>query len=379
MVRRDSTKNQQESPVKKLIKYYRPSYFSLVLITILSGCSTSPQFDKSEFGAKFEPPAGRALHGWGQITHGWNTNHRGAQGDIEDYDDYMATVAPHSPSVVSFYIHPQRKDGQAQLEGFVSRYTTFAKNADWQVAQIGYDFDPETTLSGKGDQQLELFFNTIETVGKPVLLRIGWEFNNRDHFNPKGYREGYRYIVNKMRTMGTTKVATLWHASPPDLNELTGMPILEDHPYMDYYPGDQYVDWWSISLFAPESFRSAGSVEFYQQAAARKKPVFIGESSPWFTEGKSMTFRNPESLTESMQWFDAYFSLFEEYPQIKGMNMIIVDWQRWNWIWPQIKGGFNNTRLDLWPQLPGKVREKLSSPRFMHSDEVKHWLKSTEQ
>ena len=84
-----------------------------------------------------------------------------------------------------------------------------------------------------------------------------------------------------------------------------------------------------------------------------------------------MSFRDPATLQESLDWFNAYFSLFEDYPQIKGMNVIIIDWQRWNWIWPQITGGFNNTRLDLVPELPARYRDMLSNPRFIHAPEAK--------
>lgn len=347
---------------------------SLVIICICS-CAVGGNRAFAEapfFGAKFEPPAGRALHGWGQISHGWNTDHPGAAGDKQDYLDYVQAVEEFSPAVVSFYLHPQREDGQAQLEGFIERYRRFAAQSSWHMAQIAYDFDPQGTLAGKGDAQLEQFFTAISEVGKPVLLRIGWEFNNRGHFDPEEYRKGYRYIVDKMRAMGVSNVATLWHASVPDLNELTGMPILSEHPYMEFYPGDDYVDWWSISNFSIEGFRSPGSVEFYENAASRGKPVFIGESAPWFGDAENiMKFRDPNNLEESLGWFDAYFSLFEEYPQIKGMNLIIIDWQRWNWIWPQISGGFNNTRLDLWPELPAHYRDWLSSPRFIHADESK--------
>jgi hypothetical protein len=328
------------------------------------------------FGAKFEPPAGRALHGWGQISHGWNTDHPGAAGDMQDYVDYLGAVGDYPPAVVSLYIHPQREDGQAQLDGFIERYAAFAREDSWQMAQIAYDFDPQHTLSGKGDKQLEQFFKAVASVGKPVFLRIGWEFNNRGHFDPEGYREGYRYIVDKMRAMGVSNVATLWHASVPDLNELAGMPILSEHPYMDFYPGDDYVDWWSISEFAIEHFRSPGSIEFYENAASRRKPVFIGESAPWMGGESIMTFRDPVTLQESLDWFSAYFSLFEDYPQIKGMNVIIIDWQRWNWIWPNIKGGFNNTRLDLFPELAGHYRQRLSSPRFIHAQEARRMYTS---
>lgn len=349
---------------------------AIFLVLIITACSNSQITEHSNdqkiyYGAKFEPPAGRALHGWGQISHGWNTDHPGAQGDIGDYLDYEKTVAPMAPAVVSFYIHPQRVDGDAQLDGFIERYRTFAKQSKWALAQIAYDFDPEKTLAGEGDAQLEKFFNAMSEVGKPVLLRIGWEFNNRGHFDPVKYREGFKYIVDKMRAMEIDNIATLWHASVPDLNEITSMPILSPHDYMAFYPGDEYVDWWSISEFAIDGFRSPGSIDFYTQAAKHNKPVFIGESAPWFGELSTMTFRDPHSIAESKEWFEAYFSLFEDYPQIKGMNTIILDWQRWNWIWPNIKGGFNNTRLDLSSELPAYYRDKISNPRFIHGREAK--------
>jgi hypothetical protein len=356
----------------RLLPFLTPHHLCATVLVFLANIACSAEPSEVYFGAKFEPPAGRALHGWGQISHGWNTDHPGAAGDMQDYLDYVAAVGEYTPSVVSFYIHPQREDGQAQLDGFIERYRAFAKTGGWQIAQIAYDFDPEMTLAGKGDKQLEQFFNAIRDVGKPVFLRIGWEFNNRGHFDPRGYREGYRYIVDKMRSMDISNVATLWHASVPDLNDLTGMQIMSEHPYMDFYPGDDYVDWWSISNFDPRGFRSPGTLEFYENAASRRKPVFMGESAPWFGEaGKVLNFRNPVNVEESMSWFDDYFSLFDEYPHIKGMNVIIIDWQRWNWIWPHIPGGFNNTRLDLFPELPERYQRLLQSPRFIHANEAR--------
>ncbi len=350
--------------------------FAILGTTLLISCANEQSLVETSakapfFGAKFEPPAGRALHGWGQISHGWNTDHPGAQGDKQDYLDYLAAVNQYSPAVISFYIHPQREDGQEQLDGFIRRYSEFAAEETWQMAQIAYDFDPADTLAGKTDLQLEQFFKAISAVGKPVFLRIGWEFNNRGHFDAIGYRRAYRYIVDKMRSMNVSNVATLWHASVPDLNELTGFPVVEERPYMDFYPGDDYVDWWSISEFAIDHFRSPGSIEFYENAASRKKPVFIGESAPWMGGETIMSFRDPAVIQESLDWFEAYFSLFEEYPHIKGMNLIILDWQRWNWIWPQIKSGFNNTRLDLFPELAAEYRGFLKSDRFIHSQEAK--------
>ncbi len=355
--------------------------FLIVTATLIGACGNGellpnePAVEKVDapcFGAKFEPAAGRALHGWGQISHGWNTDHPGAAGDQQDYYDYVDAVGNYPPAIASFYIHPQREDGQQQLDGFIQRYRAFAAEKSWHIAQIAYDFDPTATLAGKGDAQLEQFFRAIEEIGRPVFLRIGWEFNNRGHFEPEAYRNGFRYIVDKMRELKVNNVATLWHASVPDLNELTGMPILSPHPYMDFYPGDDYVDWWSISSFNSAGFRSPGSLEFYQNAASRRKPVFIGESAPWFGEAvNGFNFRDPNSLEESLSWFTPFFELFSDYPHIKGMNVIILDWQRWNWIWPHITGGFNNTRLDLWPELPAKYQEFLAEPRFIHADEAR--------
>lgn len=363
----------------KTIRRLSFSCLALLCLLSLSACQNNNDIRNTNtapnFNAKFEPPSGRILHGWGQITHGWNTDHPGAKGDKQDYLDYLDVVGKNVPTVASFYIHPQRENGQAQLDGFIKKYTKFSEEDTWQMAQIGYDFNPKETLSGKADKQLEQFFTAIQKVGKPVFMRIGWEFNNLDHFDPIEYREGFKYIVNKMRAMKVTNIATLWHASVPDLNELTGIPILGKHHYMDFYPGDDYVDWWSISQFSIGTFRSSGSIEFYQNAASRNKPVFIGESSPWFNDGHTMRFRNPDSLEESLSWFNAYFSLFEEYPHIKGFNVIIVDWQRWNWIWPKLTGGFNNTRLDLWSELPKRYNEILNQPRFIHADEAKELYK----
>ena len=49
---------------------------------------------------------------------------------------------------------------------------------------------------------------------------------------------------------------------------------------MQWYPGDEYVDWWGISLYSYNDFQSTTTVTFMTASMAHQKPVMIAESTP---------------------------------------------------------------------------------------------------
>jgi beta-mannanase len=42
-----------------------------------------------------------------------------------------------------------------------------------------------------------------------------------------------------------------------------------------YYPGDEYVDWWAISLFHKKNFKDKYMLNFIEDAKKHKKPVIL--------------------------------------------------------------------------------------------------------
>src|SRR5207247_1738600 len=72
--------------------------------------------------ALLEPPAGRVLHGWGQISGQWAWDDPASAGDEADLNAYVAAVgAERAPAMISFYIAPVEK----QVTGFLRKYPVF--------------------------------------------------------------------------------------------------------------------------------------------------------------------------------------------------------------------------------------------------------------
>jgi hypothetical protein len=159
----------------------------------------------------------------------------------------------------------------------------------------------------------------------------------------------YRYIVDHLRAEGVENVAYVWHTAA--LTEPNGN-------FMDWYPGDDYVDWFAVSIFNPVQISTAES--FFAVGRAHKKQLMIAESAPagiFSDEARKEWFRhyfdfihkddikvvsyinsnwNSYQLFRSMNWGD---SRIESYPEIKEM-----------WL-EEMKNGYLQSSIDLFGKL----------------------------
>lgn len=153
------------------------------------------------------------------------------------------------------------EDGEALLESYPN-----------SVIQIGLYMvgGLDNTLNGNYDASLEILAQWIKKANRPVYLRIGYEFDNpSNHYDPLKYKQAFRYVVDFLRNEGVDNAAFVWHSE------------CADHPeqWMDWYPGDDYVDWFGVSMFTTEQIPIASN--FLKLARAHGKPLMICESSPW--------------------------------------------------------------------------------------------------
>jgi hypothetical protein len=345
------------------MSYGSKSLFALLLV--VAGCTVTgaPRPEKSENGSLFEPPAGRVLHGWGQMSGYWDWDDPVAKDDARDLDEYDRAVGSNRPAIVSFYVAPVEN----QVAGFVNKYPAFVKERSIPVAQVGlYFMDAflhKKVATGGADDELRRIFRTLREAGVPVLLRVGYEFNS--HWNPydlKLYVTAYRRVTDLARAEAPGLVATVWHAEPEGF---------ADRDFMEWYPGDEYVDWWGISLFYRDQMTDPRTRSFMEAAARHWKPVLIGECSPWFRGEKPGTLRGPASLDEAKGWYDELFGFIGRYPQVKGINVIVVDWTRWNAKFSYIPGGLPDVRFDRWPGLDADYRRLVGNKRFIHAAEAR--------
>jgi hypothetical protein len=147
------------------------------------------------------------------------------------------------------------------------------------VLQVGLSMatDPDPTghfenqvAQGRMDSQIDAFLDAVEDLALPVYLRIGYEFNGTtwNGYQPASYQRAFTRIEQRIRGRDL-EVATVWNYSSDGADN-----------YMDFYPGDDAVDFWGINLFSADRITAPLSAQFVDDATVHGKPVMIGESTP---------------------------------------------------------------------------------------------------
>jgi hypothetical protein len=206
--------------------------------------------------------------------------------------------------------------------------------------------------AGDYDAGIEELADELEALGHPVLLRIGFEFNGTawNGYEPATYVAAFRRITTKLRARNLD-VATVWDASG-ELDFLRG--------FMEYYPGDEYVDWWGLNLFSGRKGSDATAylnnrelARFLDAAEEHRKPVLIGEATPRYTgvgEGQKSWER----------WFADFFDLVGRRRGIKAVSYI-----NWNWAEHPQWADWGDARLEKDPVVAAKYRAIVSAPPYL--------------
>jgi len=163
----------------------------------------------------------------------------------------------------------------------------------------------DQTLSGQYDRNIVKLANWMKSVTCPIYFRIGYEFDLPENgYDPQKYQEAYRYIVDHLRAQGVHNVAYVWHTAC--LTESQG-------DFLDWYPGDDYVDWFAVSLFNP--MQIAIAKKFSIIALVHNKPLMIAESTP----------AGLFSTNAKKEWFRHYFDFINDN-DVKVVCYINSDW-----------------------------------------------------
>jgi len=208
----------------------------------------------------------------------------------------------------------------------------------------------DDTLQGKYDDNILKLAKWMKNTDCPIYFRIGYEFDlPQNGYDPKEYQQVYRYIVDHLRALGVKNVAYVWHTAC--LTEGKGN-------YLDWYPGDDYVDWFAVSLF--NSMQIATARQFFAIARDHNKQLMIAESTP----------AGDVSTRSKMEWYKHYFDFIND-EDIKVVCYINCNWnsyqlfQSLNWgdsrvendpeikdMWvEEMNKGYLQYSLDLYKQL----------------------------
>jgi beta-mannanase len=267
---------------------------------------TVPRAATPTTGGKFCPPKGKRLLIIGQ-----------------DRDSMTAYVRDTGqvPGGFMSYNHLQAFDG---LMGIEPKYIdglhdfNIVKQYPNTVLQVGLVFKgmEEEIARGVHDDRIDRLAGWFKQADVPVYLRVGPEFDlpaDNDFgwptYRPEPYKAAFRHVVDRFRRAGAGNVAFVWHSAA-----WRGV-----EKVWASYPGDDYVDWFAVSLFGREN--NDGAALFARYARQRGKPLMIAEATPL---GGLVGTKDGVHTWDS--WFRPFFDYIEKN-DVKVVCFIPVDWE----------------------------------------------------
>ena len=232
-----------------------------------------------------------------------------------------------------------------------------------------FGVDDDIANGTKWDARLTDFVNVLKAHKKPVLLRIGGEFNGWwNGYHPYDFPRAYRKIAGMIRAAGADNVAFVWcyePAGPEDFDAANSAGQAK------WYPGDDVVDWFSIDLFQTGDFTGTTSahnaltaygrsLKFLDMAVAKQRPVVIAESSPASID---VAASGTQAWSE---WFVPYFDLIAARAEIEWFVYIDYDWTKASYY---ASTGWKNNDLAANSVLAAQYGAEIAKSKYLHSGE----------
>ncbi len=299
-----------------------------------------------DFNQKFEPKGNRIIHGAGQQLP-------------EDFRDYWKTVKECKPLLYMTYrginqpIDSWFNKVRKEITAFPNVLPQIGLSMTVEIhgPQTHYEHD---VAEGKYDEAIDSFCKGCEELEIPIYVRLGFEFNGLawNGYLPEAHVRAWKHVVDRIKKNNVNNVATVWcYAVDGEKN------------YMDYYPGDEYVDWWGIDIFSPEHLRDEFTEKFMQDAVKHKKPVMIGESTPRYIG----VLKGQESWDT---WFKPFFRWIEQHHVVKAFCYI-------NWDWSKLENwkDWGDSRISQNEIVKRNYLEEIRKPKYIHNLPINEFLK----
>lgn len=324
-------------------------------------CMVSPFVPRYNFERRLEPAGNVVLHGAGQDPG------VGDRYDPSPFQNYwQALESEQRPMLYMSYV-PLKAN---MTEYFRRLRRAVATYQPYQILpQIGLYLNGEgehgtgeapydhLVAQGRFDSQIDAFCQELRDFAIPTYVRIGFEFNGPwNGYQPDTYIAAWKRIVEILRRNHVENAATVWCYCPlPSAREEPDAGRI-DRDYQAFYPGDEWVDWWSIDLFSPEMFHLDNTRWFLEDAAAHRFPVMIGECTPRWIGGVQ------QREQAWAKWFDPFFAFIRTQPTIKAFCYI-------NWAWdnyPEFQG-WGDARIEADDFILDRYRNELANPWYGHA------------
>ncbi|NLS11686.1 hypothetical protein HGP28_02125 [Vibrio sp. SM6] len=313
---------------------------ALISFALITACSSSTPMPEQEFVATpiTKPENIRLFVG----------QDLGAVGGLAQYDNGYVDYFGH-PAGITIYTSLQ------SLEGLTEKvnYGAGDNHANLYLQDPGYNGvdiaiglslvdQLDKVNSGELDANIVKFAQWMAQSERKIYLRIGYEFEGAwNGYAPESYKKAFRRIVDGLRKEGVSNVEFVWQSSGYEE---------ERDDLLQYYPGDNYVDWIAYSYFNHDP-KEAGK-EMLRLAREKGKPVMIAELTP---RGANLMLDDGKELWDS--WFVPFLQHLEDNQDVIGIIAYI------NALWdeqPMWKGqGWGDTRLQSNLYLSGKWRRTI--------------------
>lgn len=302
-----------------------------------------------EFAARLEP-AKRIIHGAGQDAKAFSNYSECFDGNHQPLI-YMTYVRLTSPVD---HIHSWGERLKLELANYepAKRIPQIGLNLTGGK-DTGSGLDKEVS-EGKFDEQIIAFGDALASLERPVFIRIGYEFDGKwNNYQPATFQIAWKRITQNLRARNLP-FATVWCAAGGS----SGWPPMAR--LMEFYPGDEFVDWWGVDLFSAKELTHPKLDVFLDASRKHRKPVMIGEMTPRHVgvlEGQ----KNWE------QWFAPMIDLLKRRPEIKATAYI-----NWEWAEQSDRLGFKwhnwgDARIERNTFVRDHWVEELSDPIYIHA------------
>ena len=377
-------------------------HFILTSLAILF--ATSCLADKNIVG-KFVPPQNKLLMIVGQ--------------DSDTIGEYVRDVPEDKLEGVTLYTQIKSADPSKTLKGVFAKANWNSGDVDFgktlsqvpgAALAIGLAFDAcndvehaKFIAQGKYDKTIEVLGQYLKSLApRKVFLRIGYEFDGMwNCYNPETYKPAYRQIAMGIRNTGADNVAMVWQSaawpSPQFAGDRTHLYDHNDPNHLTkWYPGDDVVDWVSISVFYRDlsvfNFETritpAAAQQLYLDFARKAgKPVMIAESAPqgYRTEKETKSFIGKNTQTPHLaadiwqDWYVPYFEfIYQNKDVIKVVAYINTHWEtqlRW-YCAPNAsppgpecpEGNWGDSRVQGHPLIKKRWLEQVNNPEIWLQD-----------
>lgn len=307
---------------------------------------------RKDYGAVFEPP-GRIFHGAGQTYS--------KEPQDSAFDRYTAMMADHQTRPFVFMAYMGPGTGLAFYDALRQRLDAYEAAGHYVVPQFGFHLP--NGLRTMTDGQRAALADGLKALGRPSFVRVGYEMNGNWYdpmYEPEPFIQEFRRTVAFLREQGAP-FASLWNMCPGWDSKGGAEGELGTWAYMQrFYPGDAYVDWFSMDLFSTTDITNPHTAAFLEQADAHGKPVMVGEATARYVGTRQASAWHA--------WFEPFFALLRRSPGIKGHTYINWDWTDTRW------PDWGDCRLDADaanPEVRQKYLAELEDPVYFHAPAAK--------